>query len=201
MAHYHKNLEYHEDMTKKHKITEEERVFLRELQKELNTQDTVGQADPRFWVIKGTEKIWGVEYGDIALISEDIEIDDMEEIIKFIQEEILPEINENLEEPFVLEDNGFDDPLIIQGDKYITHDLDDLAEWLSEKTGEDYRFRTYEEKSKIYENTMFLTQKDAEEHLRANHYHYSKDAHTYSMTAWRDPRMEKLIKILREVEW
>ncbi|MBS4933725.1 MAG: hypothetical protein KH020_20975 [Clostridiales bacterium] len=201
MAYYHKNLEYHEDTTEKHEITEVEREFLRELQKELNTQDDCGQADPRFWVIKGTEKIWGVEYGDIALISEDIEIDDMEEIIKFIQEEILPEINENLEEPFVLEDNGFDDPLIIQGDKYITHDLDGLAEWLSEKTGEDYCFRTYEEKSKVYENTMFLTQKDAEEHLRANHYHYSKDAHTYAMTAWRDPRMEKLVDILQSVKW
>lgn len=49
----------------KHKLTEEERKFLRELQKELNTQDTIGQADPRFWVIKGTEKIFGMEDGEI----------------------------------------------------------------------------------------------------------------------------------------
>lgn len=48
---------------------------------------------------------------------------------------------------------------------------------------------------------MFLTQIDAENHLRANHYHYSEDAHTYAMTAWRDPRMDKLIEILQEVEW
>ena len=44
MAYYHKNLEYHEDTTEKHEITEAEREFLRELQKELNTQDDCGQA-------------------------------------------------------------------------------------------------------------------------------------------------------------
>ena len=49
MAKYHKDLEYHEDLTEKHVLTEEEIRFLLELQKEMNTQDHVGQADPRFW--------------------------------------------------------------------------------------------------------------------------------------------------------
>lgn len=207
MAYYHKNLEYHEDITKKHKITEEEKAFLRELQKELNTQDNCGQADPRFWVIKGTEKVFRVEDGEIALCSYDVTICGVEKIIEYIKEEILPDINEiytDSEHPegvYSILDYDFGDLDIAIDDERETYDLDDLGEWLSEKTGEDYCFRTYEEKSKIYENTMFLTQKDAEEHLKANHYHYSEDAHTYAMTAWRDPRMEQLIKILREVEW
>lgn len=33
-------------------LTDEQRAFLIELQEELNTQDTVGQADPRFWVVR-----------------------------------------------------------------------------------------------------------------------------------------------------
>lgn len=66
-----------------------------------------------------------------------------------------------------------------------------------------YEFRTinYQLVDCIYPDTMFLTQKEAEEHLRANDYHYSSDAHTYAMTAWRAPDVERLWKILQEVDW
>ena len=63
MAKYHDHLQYHEDTTEKHVLTEKEIQFLLKLQKEMNTQDTVGNADPRFWVIKGTEKEYGIETG------------------------------------------------------------------------------------------------------------------------------------------
>lgn len=53
----------------------------------------------------------------------------------------------------------------------------------------------------MYPNTMFLTEKEAREHLERNHYHYSEDAHTYCMCAWRSPDVEKLWKILRETKW
>lgn len=53
----------------------------------------------------------------------------------------------------------------------------------------------------MYPNTMFLTEKEAREHLERNYYHYSQDAHTYCMCAWRSPEVEKLWKILRETKW
>ena len=53
----------------------------------------------------------------------------------------------------------------------------------------------------MYPNTMFLTEKEAREHLERNYYHYSEDAHTYCMVAWRSPEVEKLWKILRETKW
>ena len=53
----------------------------------------------------------------------------------------------------------------------------------------------------MYPNTMFLTEKEAREHLERNHYHYSEDAHTYCMVAWRSPEVEKLWEILRETKW
>ena len=59
MAKYWENLEYHEDTVEKHKITEDEIRFLKELQKEMNTQDNLGQADPRYWVIRDFDKVYG----------------------------------------------------------------------------------------------------------------------------------------------
>ena len=53
----------------------------------------------------------------------------------------------------------------------------------------------------MYPNTMFLTEKEARKHLERNYYHYSEDAHTYCMVAWRSPEVEKLWKILRETKW
>ena len=35
-------------------ITEQDIECLKQLQHEMNTQDTVCQADPRFWVVRGT---------------------------------------------------------------------------------------------------------------------------------------------------
>lgn len=46
------------------------------------------------------------------------------------------------------------------------------------------------------EKGMFLTETDAENHLKLNHYHYSKDAHTYVDHAWRAPELEEFFKAL-----
>jgi len=46
------------------------------------------------------------------------------------------------------------------------------------------------------ERCMFLTEDDAANHLKANHYHYSHDAHTYVKHAWRAPQLEEFLKSL-----
>ena len=87
-------------------------------------------------------------------------------------------------------------------DNYIElESVDDIQEWLNENTNRNFEVISYKIVDKIYENTMFLTQIDAENHLKSNDYHYSEDAHTYAMTAWRSPRVEKLIKILSTVNF
>lgn len=48
---------------------------------------------------------------------------------------------------------------------------------------------------------MFLTNRSCKEHIRANHYHYNADAHSYAMTAWRSPEVERLFKILDVIDW
>lgn len=99
MAVYHKNLKYHEDKTEKHKITDSELSFLRDLQKELNTQDILGQANPRFWVIKGTEKLYHVDEADGYELYDpeccDILADSTERICNYINENLLDDINSN----------------------------------------------------------------------------------------------------------
>lgn len=47
----------HEDTIRKQPITADDIQFLRRLQTELNTQDNMGNADPVFWVIKGSKFI------------------------------------------------------------------------------------------------------------------------------------------------
>ena len=46
------------------------------------------------------------------------------------------------------------------------------------------------------EKCLFLTEVDAERHLRLNAYHYSKDAHTYVKHAWRAPDLEEFVTAL-----
>lgn len=219
MAKYHEHLKYHEDTVEKKALTKEDLDFLKDLQKELNTQDNLCQADPRYWVIKGTEKVYHVEDADgYELVDSgyDVLADTLEEICKYINENLLEEINENRisEERFTVEyEDGFglfgSDKIIIKWNSpdygfEQTEELESLEEikdWLSEQGYDDYDVVSYKIVDKIYENTMFLTQIDAENHLRANHYHYSDDAHTYAMTAWRNPRVEKLVKLLQETDW
>jgi hypothetical protein len=93
--------------------------------------------------------------------------------------------------------------------KYYHPDYDDLT-WDTEEEFIDYlRYdlieEPYEESyidlelknlRKIYfakiweEHGMFLTEEDAENHLKSNSYHYSQDAHTYVKHAWRAPELK-----------
>jgi len=215
MARYHKNLKYHEDTTKKHDITREEIQFLIELQKEMNTQDDVSQADPRYWVIKGTEKEYGIEDGfedGSDLVDDDgcsTVATDMNEALEFIKEHILDEVNDcdGIQRCLSLEKGLFSSEIRISWVEDGEEDFQDLSnmtsvvEWLKENGYDNYRCANYRILPKIYENTMFLTQKAAEDHLKANYYHYSEDAHTYAMTSWRNRETEALWKLLQSVNW
>ena len=53
----------------------------------------------------------------------------------------------------------------------------------------------------IVPDTMFLTLREAEEHLKANSHHYSTEAHVYCMHAWRSPEVTQLIKLLHTVDF
>ena len=48
---------------------------------------------------------------------------------------------------------------------------------------------------------MFLTRAEADAHLEANRYHYTDWAHSYAMTAWRSPQVERLIEVLHAADF
>ncbi|MGF7010659.1 hypothetical protein M2146_001183 [Lachnospiraceae bacterium PF1-22] len=209
MAKYHKGLKYHKDTVKKHKITKEELEFLMQLQKEMNTQDHVCQADPRYWVIKGTIREYGIaegyEYGS-ELCSEDGVLigETVKEVGEYIVEDLLEGINMDGVERSLQVGDDYIKATTGSGDEQEEATLaclEDIAEWLTEASGYEYNVFNYRNQEKIYENTLFFTQKAAEEHLKANHYHYPENAHTYAMTGHRSPEVETMWKIIQQVDW
>lgn len=201
MAKFHHNLVYHEDTTPKHEITNEEIQFLISLQKEMNTQDHVCQADPRFWVIQGKEKTYRVNE-DIAdgyyLINGDETVcESFTEFINFINR-----TEKKKKSGIRLQAVSYGlCKVITENDEETLFDTASINDWLQDHNYDEYELLTWCETEKTYPNTMFLTEKDAADHLRINHYHYDADAHTYAMTAWRSPRIETLVKLLQTIDF
>ncbi|NUJ16792.1 hypothetical protein FKN04_09320 [Bacillus glycinifermentans] len=164
--------------------------FLKELQEELRTQDTDCQAAPRFWALmdyrwrETTEgehervSIYSSDEAECYELSEYVE-DILDDKYNMYAEEMLEELRE-------------------------LYDLDDeseMLEWIAQNVN-DETFPIFEiEESFIVPNTMFLTKKEAKEHIKRNRHHYTKKVHTYAMTAWRAPKVERLMKILETFDW
>lgn len=214
----------------KHNLTQEELDFLIELQHELNTQDTICQADPRFWVVAGTQKTCvGQEYseGEELVGGESVLADGIEEAVKYFQEEVIPEANEDSEEfEYILEEesiHSFKSYRFFKIDKTCDKNSEDYTE--GDEILEEYSYINgieeliealcdcdviydgeymvgyYRNEHHIYPDTMFLTNRSCKRHIELNHYHYDSDVHSYAMTAWRSPEVEKLWDILQKVDW
>lgn len=134
-------------------ITKEDIAFLADLQRELTTQDTVGQADPRFWVIRDTytEACWEEDADEWELYKE-----------------------------------GEDDQ------------IGTLEKWVD--LPDDYFLVPVQKVRRIASDTFFMTLREAKEHIERNRHHY-RAPQAYAMTAWRSPQVEKLWKLLQEVDW
>ena len=117
MAKFWNNLKYHEDTVKKEKLTKEDITFLKDLQKELNTEDTVGTASPRFWVIKQPERIYHVDKDEAEhymFIETDshseLTLEDLKEKLEYLYDENLKDIKiENNELIFKYYDEDFEE--------------------------------------------------------------------------------------------
>lgn len=204
MAIFWEHLKYHEDTTEKRALTEEDRDFLVRLQRELNTQDTCGNAEPRYWGIRGTEQIYGMEegYGDEYDLYDNaacsIAASSMTDAVKIVRE-FVNDMDDECD--WMVEAcDGCINVVTYEDGEETLYDLKDVKEWLNEHGG-DYSISGRKEFGKIYEDAMFLTQKAAEEHLRKNAHHYADDARTYAMTSWRSPEYERVIEILRHIDW
>lgn len=173
--------------------------FLRELQDKMNTQDNVGQAHPRFWVIMDYKWVMTAQgRGEDRLYCFDLcEQDSLSETE--IGELIVDYILDRGLEDAVNEDDVFYENWDLSDIKKET-DFDVIVDILDSL---DLEHEILQENFEgfIVPNTMFLTLSEAKRHLEANNYHYHKNAHAYAMTAWRSPEVEKLMSILMTEEF
>jgi hypothetical protein len=195
-------------------INKEDIEFLKELQHELLTQDTVCQASPRFWIVQGTVKEYGIDnrynYDGETLVYTNGEWNEiaetLEEAYKYLTEEFEGidrykfELTPSSIEVYDIDDCENEANLEeIDVNDYL-FDLEDVANFINlYNDNENFEVCCYRNVDKNYENTMFLTNRSCKDHIKANYYHYPKDAHSYAMTAWRSPEVEKVWNILEKI--
>ncbi|MED3231514.1 MULTISPECIES: hypothetical protein [Bacillus] len=158
--------------------------FLKELQQELKNQDSDCQAAPRFWTVGDYEWVEVREENAerysvyLPYIAEAYVLDDYLEDLKEdseLSKEALAELKKG----------DFDDPI-----EWIQKYIDEEAELIPERKVHIVR-----------PDTMFLTKAEAKTHIKLNRHHYTSEAHTYAMTAWRAPKVERLLNILETFDW
>lgn len=186
----------------KRSLTQDNLVFLKELQHELNNQPTLATADPRYWVIRDYEYREATSNDGIDAV--EFFEDGSSEII-CLNEAVERVYRENL----LL--GGVDHAEDWLKDNSIQFDEHGYM-WLGSQIAFEGAIKDYAENNAldcvfltklwaIVPDTMFLTLREAEEHLKANYYHYTSEAHTYCMTAWRSPDVAQLIKLLHTVDF
>lgn len=188
----------------KRSINVDDLGFLEQLQHELNTQPHLCQADPRFWVIRDYEYREATESDEIDAVElfEGGEGETMsleEAVMRAYKDELdfggEDHAKEWLEDKWLkLDENGAVQPQYLLADTFK-----DVVEDYAEHNMMKCVFLT--KQWKIVANTMFLTLREAKDHLETNYYHYTNEARTYAMTAWRSPDVAQLIKLLHEVDF
>ena len=83
--------------------------------------------------------------------------------------------------------------------------MDEILEYCKENDFSEEEIEAAEREAheygvqEVYEKKgMFLTEEDAENHLKNNQHHYSDDAYTYVNHAWRAPQLTVFFKALFE---
>lgn len=172
--------------------------FLKELQaimKHEGEHDYDSQAAPRFWTIKDYRFVPGHEDYDSG--HEEHFYNDGDHVV-FSNFSNLKEFLEEYYKDEIDEDEDLQELINDKNDSFY-----DLWEFVEENLNDSGYFNKVFMKKEdfIVPNTMFLTKEEAKRHLELNKHRYTKKAHTYAMTAWRAPKVERLLNILETFDW
>ena len=200
---------HHVDPYKKHRITDEELDFLQELQKEMNTQNTWAQADPRIWVIQepirkyldnvetdlrndpDTVEILNQIADGAELYVDDIHMATPQQLYHTIQSIIK---NDDLEEQYQVE--------LIRDYRVLIHGRNDLGkvvwdasldniekngmlsivEWVMEYTIHQAELSYFVKELYLHPGIFFLTYRDGVNYLEKYESKYDKDVRLYAMS-------------------
>lgn len=161
--------------------------FLKDLQVELQQQDDDGQASPIFWTV-GDYRMTPCPDGchdDYFINAPNRDYyGSLDELLNDIREEEYEDYSDDIKEEFL----------------EISCEITAL-DWLMKNYDEETELIPVKEEHFIHPDTMFLTKAEAKKHIELNYYHYSSKAHTYAMTAWRAPKVERLLSILGTFDW
>lgn len=185
-------------------MKKEDIEFLNELKNEMLSQGETWQPDPHFWTVMQEVKNYNIQNGD----EDDIEIikdgekvceGNLENINEWLKEFIKDNDIETKE--YIYYKNGhFINITFLEGNSYIIENAEDLISVLNDIGYDDYSFVTYKIREEIVPNTLFLTKKECENHIKANGYHYTNPK-PCAMTAWRSPQVKKLFDIIKNTDW
>ncbi|MEY8001578.1 hypothetical protein AB8U03_15520 [Clostridium sp. Mt-5] len=173
--------------------------FLKELQNEMLTQDTVSQADPRFWVVMQTVRDYWVDDDVDGFCIYDN--NSAENAFEGEFEELVDWLKENFNVIVKCEyDGSFIDIVCEDENEFFTDNISEIEDFLEAYAPGEYSICNYRDREEIAQDTMFLTLRECKKHIKTNGYHYNKP-HPYAMTAWRSPQVERLYKILQNTNW
>lgn len=156
------------------------------------------QASPRFWMIMDYREVVGVQ-----------DYDDGRNVLTFNngdfvkmkdKADIRDHFNDFLEDEEG-EESKFSELYQILDDDDKSYD--DAVEYILENLNSDgyYDEIFLKKESLLSPNGFFLTKQEAKEHLKGNSHHYTSDAHTYAMTAWRSPQVTQVYQLLHQLDF
>lgn len=169
-------------------LTDEECEFLKDLQHELNTQETDGSAQPVFWGVEETVEECRGEYGDWGG-DPYIRYDDG----KWTLEEAIEEVNENIID--------YPQDIISEWEDVDKTCVEDVYEFMSERLKWDtvYGVVYIEKVERITPFTgAFLTKRACKNYIERYGYNHN-NPHTYAMTAYRNFELQKLVNIIKNL--
>ena len=157
-------------------ISDENYEFLMNLKNELNTQDCRITASPYYYTIRQKKKVYVPDgCGNEVIYRDETELETKEDCVEYL--------------------------LDYYEDEYDKDDLNDMSlcelfDILIEERGFSPINYNYE----YYYSNVFLTEKACEHHISINKHNLGLEPVSYVDHAYRNPEMEKLLKILKTIE-
>lgn len=173
-------------------MTKEDIEFLKQLKRDILEGDRVGQAEPAFWMIK--EKGWrrtdeddGYPFYWSSYYSSEVKdlADFKSQLKQIIRNDSAPD------------NTCYDDEIEALGS------MDECWEWACDNDLGDCFDKSYRERYDFLSQMTgaFLTKEDADEYVRRYGYNHDESAHSYALTAIRNPRFKRLWDIVTKTDW
>lgn len=168
-------------------IPQEDYEFLKELQHELNTQSTDGNAQPVFWgVMEEKETYVPDDCGEYKVINYDDGRWTLEEAIEYV-DSIIDGYAEDIQNDWKELNKSY----IWDVYNFMEKKLDEVSLGLFDVMKENVLSR----------NTgAFLTKRACKNYIEKYAYNHN-NPHTYAMTAYRNFELERLLNILKSIKF